>query len=198
MALVRIEPGEQLNVCTVGRELASAREQVDLVMDKTHGPMGPPNTVVEEPRPRPQSQQPKDDFYGLWTHVEKRRHCSNVASRVDNKVRDVPISSRGSRFVALAISEGEGHRSTKRKWQGLGISQCNDGRSEDNGMIAELVTETLSDVGDHGQNIIRKASLEVNDKVSDVAGWDMVVVTCTSLMSRKHTLIHVIEGRRGS
>ncbi|KAK8972787.1 hypothetical protein V6N11_073427 [Hibiscus sabdariffa] len=181
MALVRIEPGEQLNVCTVGRELASAREQVDLVMDKTHGPMGPPNTVVEEPRPRPQSQQPKDDFYGLWTHVEKRRHCSNVASRVDNKVRDVPISSRGSRFVALAISEGEGHRSTKRKWQGL-----------------ELVTETLSDVGDHGQNIIRKASLEVNDKVSDVAGWDMVVVTCTSLMSRKHTLIHVIEGRRGS
>ncbi|KAL4308629.1 hypothetical protein GQ457_01G021290 [Hibiscus cannabinus] len=275
MAPVRIVPGEQLNVCTVGRELASAGEQVDLVMDKTHGPTGlahVDNSLGTNMVTGKFGSLQHDNFISdldvdlldedviIEHKVRSRRLCFQIGSirrsALKNHIRalwnllgeprqilawvrlpegkrgrfarlvvavylDKPLipgividgkhqpieyeglpnicfgcgkgvrsSSRGSRFVALAISEWEGHCSTKIIGQGIGISRRNDGRSEagttsgdrseqvsmvtvpdtiqDNGMILELVTETLSDVGDHGQNITRKAFLEVSDGVSDV------------------------------
>ncbi|KAK8619694.1 hypothetical protein V6N13_135976 [Hibiscus sabdariffa] len=108
------------------------------------------------------------------------RRRLTVASRTDNKVRGVPSSSRGPQFVALAISEREGHRSTKRM-------------GKYNGTIIEFVNGIVSEIGDHGQNITRKASLEVGDRVSDVVAYDKVLVTPTSLMSGKHTRNRVIE-----
>ncbi|KAK8497347.1 hypothetical protein V6N11_018767 [Hibiscus sabdariffa] len=113
------------------------------------------------------------------------RRRLTVASRTDNKVRGVPSSSRG-------------------------ISKRNDGRSEagatsgdrseqvpvvtvSNTIVQGLGCIEVSEIGDHGQNITRKASLEVGDRVSDVVAYDKVLVTPTSLMSGKHTRNRVIE-----
>ncbi|KAK8709808.1 hypothetical protein V6N13_060810 [Hibiscus sabdariffa] len=66
--------------------------------------------LVLRNRPEPIPHRSDDDMYGPWMQVESRRRRQSTSSKVGNRDKIDPTSSRGSRFAILSAVEAEGSR----------------------------------------------------------------------------------------